>query len=178
MQRGRVVAGVLGALIYAAGGAYMGSMNAGWFGVERGANRVLVVLGVGAALVVVAFARSWFSESVGRTGVGIAALILLCLGPVLNIVSWLIEFAIFGTLALAAGLVCLAITVVMRRLATPVDRVLIVLSAVGSFTWNTETTSAFILVGIGLIWAVLSVRLLSSGRVPTPPETAAEAAAA
>jgi hypothetical protein len=38
----------------------------------------------------------------------------------------------------------------------------IALSAIGSITWNTETLSAFLLVGVGLVWAILSVRLLKS----------------
>ena len=32
----------------------------------------------------------------------------------------------------------------------------------GSITWNTETLSAFLLVGVGLVWAILSIRLLKS----------------
>jgi hypothetical protein len=44
----------------------------------------------------------------------------------------------------------------------PADRLLVALSAIGSITWNTETLSAFLLVGVGLVWAILSVRLLKA----------------
>ena len=84
------------------------------------------------------------------------------IGPVLYVLSWVVEFAILGTLALGIGVVCLSVAAIRRRLVPSVDRVLIVASAVGSLTWNTETLSAFLLVGVGLIWASLSVRLLPS----------------
>ena len=156
----RVAAGVAGSLVYAGAGAYLGGMNAGWF--ARGdSNSVLPFLGVGAALVVAAFAASAFNRRVGQVAVvGRAAQVLLVLGPALYVVSFLIEFAIFGTLAVAFGLISLAIAVVAGRIAGLPDRILVVLSAVGSLTWNTETTSAFLLVGVGLAWVVLSVRLL------------------
>ena len=158
----RIFIAILGALVYAAGGAYIGSLNAGWLDYGREANPVLGVLGIGAGLVVAAFAGTAFSRRLrGVGGAGRAAQILLVLGPALYVVSWLIDFAIFGTLTLAAGLFCLTIAAVMHKLAAPVDRVLMGLSAIGSITWNTETTSAFLLVGVGLIWVVLSVRLLS-----------------
>jgi hypothetical protein len=44
----------------------------------------------------------------------------------------------------------------------PGDRLLIALSAIGSITWNTETLWAFLLVGVGLVWAILSIRLLQA----------------
>ena len=158
-----VMFGVLGALIYAAGGAYLGAMNAGWIDGIGESNPVLGVLGIGAGLVVLAFVRSAFNRRLGHVGgVGRAAQALLVLGPVMYVASWLIDFAIFGTLSLGAGLICLAITATRHRLGGHVDRVLIGMSAVGSLMWNTETTSAFLLVGVGLAWAVLSVRLLAS----------------
>ena len=80
----------------------------------------------------------------------------------LLILNAVVEFAIFGTLALAFGLIGLALVVLGRRLLPPGDRLLIVLSAIASITWNTETLSAFLLVGVGLAWAMLSVRLLQS----------------
>jgi hypothetical protein len=52
--------------------------------------------------------------------------------------------------------------VLRQRLFHPGDRLLIALSAIGSITWNTETLSAFLLVGVGLVWAILSVRLLQA----------------
>jgi hypothetical protein len=81
---------------------------------------------------------------------------------VLLILNAVVEFAIFGTLALAFGLISLAVVVLRQRLFHPSDRLLIALSAIGSITWNTETLSAFLLVGVGLVWAILSVRLLNA----------------
>lgn len=168
----RVLAGVVGALIYAGGGAYLGGMNAGWFGAGQ-SNAVLPVLGLGAALVVVGFARSRFSRSLREVGtLGQTAQVFLVLGPALYVLSWLIDFAIFGTLTMALGLFCLSVAVVAKRLGGVLDRVLIPLSAVGSITWNTETTSAFLLVGVGLAWAVLSVRLLRRDVAHRSPVTA------
>ncbi|CAN5472327.1 hypothetical protein BH24ACT7_BH24ACT7_23040 [soil metagenome] len=140
----------------------MGSMNAGWFGLERNANALFPLLGVGSGLVVIVFVRSNLRRELHRAGgFGRAARYLLVAAPVLMIVSGLVEFAIFGTLALAFGLISLAVVVVRRRLLHPADRLLIALSAVGSLTWNTETVSAFLLVGVGLLWAVLSARVLT-----------------
>ena len=157
----RLVLGVVGSLIYAGAGAVIGAQNAGWSGLQRNSNQLLPALGVGAALVVIAFAGTRFRERVHRSGaVGVASEALLVLGPVLYVVSELIEFAIFGTFSLGIGLVCLAVTVVRGKFVPVIDRVLIVLSAIGSLTWNTETVSAFLLTGVGLIWVILTLRLL------------------
>lgn len=157
----RPILGVVGALIYAGAGAVMGSQNAGWFGLERNANVILPALGIGAALVVFAFASSRFRARVHQTGpLGVASEVLLVVGPVLFLVSAIIQFAIFGTLSFGLGLVCLAIVVVQAKIVPVIDRVLIVLSAIGSLTWNTETVSAFLLTVVGLIWVVLTMRLL------------------
>ena len=161
----RVTLGVLGSLIYAGAGAVMGSQNAGWFGLERNANLVLPALGVGATFVVLAFAPSHFRKRVHETGaLGITSEVLLVLGPLLYIVSAIIEFAIVGTLSFGLGLVCLAIAVIRAKLVPVVHRVLTGLSAVGSLTWNTETVSAFLLTAVGLIWVVLTIRLLNDDR--------------
>lgn len=160
----RLVLAVVGALSYAAAGALMGAQNAGWFGLEANANPLLPALGVGAALVVVAFMGSSFSLGVRRAGgFGRASQILLVVGCLLFILGPLIDFAILGTLSLAAGLFFLTITVIRNKLGSVVDRALISVSAIGSITWNTETVSAFFLVGVGLIWLVLAVRLLPAG---------------
>lgn len=127
-------------------------------------NALFPLLGVGSGLVVIGLARSDLKHELHRAGaLGRAAVYLLIVAPALMIVSGLIEFAIFGTLALAFGLISLAVIVFGRRLFHPADRLLIALSAIGSLTWNTETVSAFFLVGVGLLWAILSVR------VPTSP---------
>jgi hypothetical protein len=161
--------GVLGGMIYASAGAVMGAMNAGWFGLDREANATLPALGVGAALVVFAFSSSELHAGLRDAGgLGRATQLLLVIGPSMYVLSWWVEFAILGTLALGIGLICLSVAAIRRRLVPPADRVLIVTSAVGSLTWNTETLSAFLLVGVGLIWALLSVRLLrSEGMVRT-----------
>jgi hypothetical protein len=157
---------LLGATIYAAAGALIGSMNAGWFGLERNANALLPTLGVGAALIVIAFFSTSFHMRLREAGsLGRVTQVLLVVGPVFFILSWVIEFAIIGTLSLGLGLVCLAVTVTRWKFVSTTDRVLIILSAVGSLTWNTETVSAFPLVGVGAVWMVLSIRLL-----PSPPE--------
>ena len=160
IRRGkRLAVAIGGALLYATSGAVMGASNAGWLAREVEANQLLAGLGIGAGFVVMMFAGTDFSRALKRTGVGRAARWLLIIGSALYVVGGMIEFAIFGTLALAAGLFCLAAAVFNDRLGAAADRVLIALSAVGSITWNTETPSAFLLVGVGVIWAVLSVRL-------------------
>ena len=157
----RMALGVLGGLIYATTGAIVGSQNAGWFGLERNANALLPSLGVGAAFVVAAFASSSLNRRLAEAGgLGRATRVLLVLGPLFFILSWVIEFPIVGTLTLGIGLICLAVAVTRRKLVPPTDRILIILSAVGSVTWNTETVSAFLLVGVGVIWMILTVRLL------------------
>jgi hypothetical protein len=63
---------------------------------------------------------------------------------------------------LAFGLTSLAVLMPGRRLLHPGDRLLVALSAIGSITWNTETRSAFLLVAVGVVWVILSVRLLNA----------------
>jgi hypothetical protein len=159
----RRLAALLGAALFAAGGVTMGSMNAGWFGLKRDANSLFPLLGAGAALVVVGFAHSSLARQLHEAGpLGRAARYLLVVAPVLLLLNAVVEFAIFGTLALAFGLIAVAVVVLRRRLFHPADRVLITLSAIGSITWNTETLSAFLLVGVGLLWAILALRLLNA----------------
>jgi hypothetical protein len=152
---------VLGALVFSAGGFLMGSMNSGWFSLERDANSLFPLLGVGIALVVISFAPGALGRELREFGgLGRATGWLLVAAPSLYILSWIIELAIIGTLALAAGLICLSTAVWRRQLFALTDRVLITASAIGSITWNTETRSAFLLVGVGLLWVILSARLL------------------
>lgn len=158
-----LILAVAGSLVYALAGAVIGSMNAGWFDLERDANALFPVMGIGAGLVVAAFRGSVLDNQLReRHGIGRAARYFVLIGPVLYVVSWIIQFAIFGTLALGIGLVLLAIAAWRGQLMAPIDRVLIALSAVGSLVWNTETTSAFLLVAVGLVWIVLSLRLLGA----------------
>jgi len=157
----RPIVAVAGALVYAVAGGVMGAQNADWFGAGRNANALLPILGVGAGLVVIAARATSFHEQLSGSPAGRVGGYLAAAGAVFYVVSWLIEFAIFGTLTLALGLICVALAFWVRRLGSAVDRALVTLSAIGSLTWNTETTSAFLLVGVGLIWVVLAVRLLT-----------------
>lgn len=84
----RTAVGVLGGLIFATAGAIIGSQNAGWFGLERNANDVLPVCGIGAGLVALAFARGSFSTAVAQVGkVGKTARVLIVVGCVTYILS-------------------------------------------------------------------------------------------
>jgi hypothetical protein len=161
--------GIVGGLLFATGGAVMGSMNAGWMGLEGNANALFPLLGLGTALFVIAWVLAGWVHTLWRGGPdGVAAVVLLVIAPILYLASWLIEFAILGTLALGLGLVLLALTMWRNRWANPADRVLVTLAAVGALTWNTETLSAFLLVGVGLVWAVFSLRWQ---RPPQPATT-------
>jgi hypothetical protein len=163
--------GVLGGLLFAATGAFWGVMNAGRFALERDAGRYLlqVWLGVGMALVVIGFlAAGWGGRLTagitGRTATG-----LLVTAPILEIVGGLVEFAIIGTLALGLGLILLTVAVFRHQLVPRFDRWLMLLSAVGSVTWNTETQSVWLLMGVGLIWVVLSARLIPANTQRASP---------
>lgn len=152
--------GAVGGLSFAAGGALMGAMNAGWGDLERDTNDVFPLLGFGVALLVVGLALAGWISALSRAGPGgLAAVVLLVVAPIVYLISWIIEFAIFGTFALGLGLILLAGTMWRRRFASPLDRVLVTVAAVGSLTWNTETLSAFLLVGVGLVWSAVFVRL-------------------
>jgi len=160
VSRLRPFLATIGAIVYALAGGLIGAQNADWLGLERNANALLPFLGLGAALVILAVRTTSFHEQLRNYPAGLVAGYLLTAGALLYVISWVIQFAILGTLTLALGLICLAFTFWARRLGDVIDRVLVTLSAIGSLTWNTETTSAFLLVGVGLIWAVLAVRLL------------------
>ncbi len=152
--------GVLGAGAFAAVGAVWGSTNAGWFGLERDATHLQAWLGVATAVVVAAFAFGGLGPALIQGGAGTAAAVFLVAAPLLHVASAVIEFAIFGTLALAVGLILLTADAFRRLLVPLPDRLVIAGSAVASFTWNTETASVWLLVGIGICWAFLSLRLL------------------
>ncbi len=160
-SRGTFKAGaVLGGIVFAAAGAVMGSMNAGWFGLERNANGLFPLLGAGVLLVATGWARWGWARKLWESGLlGRAAVALLALGAVFFLFNPVLQFAILGTLSFAIGLVLLAAMLWRHRLMTTPDRVMATLAAVASLTWNTETVSAFLLVAAGLLLAVLSVRI-------------------
>lgn len=54
------------------------------------------------------------SMNAGR--LGRATQLLLVIGPSLYALSWVVEFAILGTVALGSGLICLSVVAVRRRL--------------------------------------------------------------
>jgi hypothetical protein len=138
-----------------------GSKNVGWLGVTRDSSNLQLWLGVGAALVLTGFAMAGWGARLRRAGpLGTAALLTLIAGAALNVVSALIEFAIFGTLGLGLGLVLLAVVVFQERLMPQPDRWLVAVSAVLSLTWNTETSTAWFLAASGALWVALSIRLL------------------
>ena len=91
-------------------------MNAGWLRLERNANALLPTLGVGAPLVVIAFASSTLHARLGEAGrLGLATThVLVVVGPVFDVLSWVIEFAIIGTLSLGIGFVCLGLRQTFR----------------------------------------------------------------
>jgi len=119
------------------------------------------------ALAVVGFLAAGWGVRLASAGMaGRAAVWLVLAAPILDILSAVIEFAIVGTLALGLGLILLTVAAFRHRLVPRLDRWLVLLSAVGSVTWNTETQSVWLLVGVGLLWVVLALRLLPSDIQP------------
>ena len=157
------VLAVIGGLVFAVAGGVMGSQNAGWFDLERNANGLFPVLGVGVLLILTGWGGSRWAFHLRQSGLlGKATAALLVLGAVFFLLNPLLQFAIFGTLSFGIGLVLLAAALWRQRVGSQGDRVLATLAAIGSLTWNTETVSAFLLVGVGVLLAVLSVRLSSA----------------
>ena len=151
---------VIGGLVFAVAGGVMGAQNADWFGLERNANGLFPVLGVGALLLLTGWSSTTWAVPLRRSGLlGKAAAVLLVLGAAFFLLNPLLQFAIFGTLAFGIGLVLFATTLWRQRVAARADRVMATLAAIGSLTWNTETVSAFLLVGVGVLLAILSLRL-------------------
>ncbi len=151
----------IGATTYAATGAFWGSMNARWFGLASRGERIQFWLGLGVGFVLIGFAKAgWAQRLKGEGWPGRWAVWLLMAAAPLNAMSAVIEFALFGTLALGFGLVLFAVVAFRRVLMPSLDRWLVTASAVASLTWNTETLSVWLLAGVGLIWMVLSVRLI------------------
>lgn len=154
---------VMGALTYGVTGAVWGAKNEGLFGLTRNASDIQLWLGVGAALVIVGFSlHGWGRRLWAAAPVGPLAAVALILGAALNVVSAVIDFAIFGTLGLGLGLILLAVAAFQHRLGALPDRWLLAASAVLSVTWNTETSTVWFLAVNGALWVVLSLRLLGA----------------
>lgn len=151
---------VLGGLVFAGAGATMGSMNAGWFGLEPNANALFPLLGAGVLLLAVPWVRAGWPRTLWELGLlGKAAAVLLVLAPALLLLNPVLQFAIFGTLGLGIGLALLTATLWQQRVGTKADRVMATLAVIASLSWNTETLSAFLLAAVGLLLATVSVRL-------------------
>lgn len=152
--------GAAGGMLFAGAGAAMGSMNAGWFGLSRDANGLFPLLGAGGLLVAAGWLGSGWARRLWDAGLlGRAAVALVTSGAILFLVNPLLQFAIFGTPGFGIGLALFAIVLWRHQMAAKVDRLLAALAALGSLTWNTETVSAFLLVGVGLVLVALSLRL-------------------
>lgn len=151
---------VMGGLLFAVAGAVMGSQNAGWFGLARNANALFPVLGAGVLLILVGWGGSGWARKLRESGLpGIAVAVLLVLGALFFLLNPLLQFAIFGTLSFGIGMVLFAIGLWRRGVGVTRDRLTAILAAIGSLTWNTETASAFLLVAVGVLLAILSLRL-------------------
>jgi hypothetical protein len=157
-------AAVFGGLVYAVAGGVMAARNLGWFGWAPDANSLFVWLGAGLALMVVGFGLR-YGRDIRRSGVaGRIAAAAGISAPIILLLSRLIEFAIFGTLATFVAIAAFTVTVHRGRLLGRLEVVLLYVATVASITWNTETASAALLVVVGLIGAWVAYRALVSDR--------------
>lgn len=156
------VGAVVGGVVYAVAGGLIAGRNLGWLAGSP-ANAALMWLGVGLAMIVLAFALVhgddiWRASAAGRVAAvsGVAA-------PLILLVSRLVEFAIFGTFTTFIAVAAFAVmTHRGRRLPAP-DVVLLYVAAVASVTWNTETPSAALLIVVGFVGSWVSYRALLAG---------------
>ena len=164
VRRSLGIGAVAGGVIYAVAGGVMAARNLGWFGWSQNSDPVMVWLGLGLALIVLAFgvvrgADIWSGGPAGRIAAvaGIAAAITL-------LASGVIQFAIFGTLLTFVAFVAFTVMVYRRRHLPRSDVTLLVVATVASITWNTETPSAALLVVVGLVAGWISFRALLADR--------------
>jgi hypothetical protein len=155
---------MVGGILYAVTGAVMAAANLGWFSLVRDANALAFWLGVGFALTVGGFAvqHGGDIQRRGRLGRWTARASLVAI--VLLLLSLVIEFAIFGTLATFATILMFTVLVHQHRLLPRLDVVLLGVATVASITWNTETPSAALLIIVGLVAAWISYRALLAGK--------------
>jgi len=79
------------------------------------------------------------------------------------LLSLIIEFAIFGTLATSVAILTFTRVVHRDKLLPKTDVVLLYVATVASITWNTETPTAAFLVVVGLVATWVSYRALIAG---------------
>jgi len=156
--------GFLGGVIYALAGARITGGNLGWYDWSRDANGQFIWLGLGLLLVVGAFGVEHAADlwSLGRSG-KVAALAGV-VAPVVLLTSRLIEFAIFGTLSTFVLLAAFTRAAQHHGRLPRVDVAVLAVATVGSITWNTENGSAALLIGVGGLLAIESLRMLSARR--------------
>lgn len=138
----------------------MAARNLRWFGWSPNANPLMVFLGLGLALIVLAFAVLRGADIWRRGLVGRVAAVAGVGAPVLLLASALIEFAIFGTLLTFVAVLAFSVMVHRSGLMMTSDVVLLYVATVASITWNTETASAALLIIVGLIASWISYRAL------------------
>jgi hypothetical protein len=157
---------MVGGGVYAVAGAVMAARNLRWFGWTPSANPLMVWLGLGLALQVAALGIA-FGPQILRAGVaGKVAAAAGSLAPLILLLSRLVEFAIFGTLATFLAIAAFTVAVLRHALLPRPDVVLLAFATVASITWNTETASAALLVVVGLIGAWICYRALIAGKWP------------
>ena len=161
MDRIAVPVAVIGALVFAAGGLRMGAMNAGWLGLFQESNSVFPILGLGVLMMAAGWSRVWGRRVWGSGALGRTAAVFVVLGGLFFLSNPFLQFAIFGTLFFGFGLGLFTVTLWRNGFMDRVDHLLLSFATVGSLTWNTETVSAFLLVGVGVLLAVLSLRMRS-----------------
>ena len=160
---------VVGALVFAAAGFVMGAMNAGWLGLERDVNSMFPLLGIGVLWMLAGWWRRVGRQVWRSSGLGKAATVAVALGGLFFLLNPILQFAIFGTLFFGFGLGLFTVTLWRQDLLTRADHLIASFATVGSLTWNTETLSAFLLVGVGVLLAVLSVRMARPTEVADHP---------
>ncbi len=155
---------ILGGFVYAVTGAVMAARNLRWFGWVPEANPLFVWLGVGLALVVGGFALRHGTDIRSRGALGRWTARAGIAAPIFLLLSWVIEFAIFGTVITFAAILMFTVLVHRARLLPRLDVVLLAVATVASITWNTETPSAALLIIVGLVAAWVSYLALVARR--------------
>jgi hypothetical protein len=158
------VGAIVGGVIFAAAGAVMAAGNLRWLGGSPEANDLFVYLGVGSALVVAGFAARHGADIRGRGQLGRLVSVAAIAACIILLLSRLLDFAIFGTLATFVTLLGFTRLVQRDKLLPMPDVVLLYVATVASITWNTETPSAALLIVVGLVASWVSYHALVANR--------------